>query len=70
MVRDATPEPVRRRAADPSAVLAYLSAGVGFWGGVGWLVDRWLGTSFVVGIGLLLGAAAGIYLVYLRFGRG
>ena len=70
MIQDGTPEPTRRRATDPSAVLAYLLVGVGFWGGAGWLVDRWLGTSFIVGIGLLLGAAGGVYLVYMHFGRG
>ena len=37
------------------------------WAGVGWLVDRWLGTDpwFLV-IGALVGNAAGIYLVWLR----
>lgn len=68
MSRDGTPEPPHRTA-DPSAVLAYLLTGVGFYGGVGWLVDRWLGTSIFVGLGLLLGAAAGVYLVYVRYGR-
>ena len=27
--------------------------------GIGWLLDRWLGTSFLKGIFLLLGIAAG-----------
>jgi F0F1-type ATP synthase assembly protein I len=40
------------------------------WGGVGWLVDRWLGTDSVfLVIGLLVGFAASMYLVYVRYGR-
>ncbi|MFA9445031.1 AtpZ/AtpI family protein [Egicoccus sp. AB-alg6-2] len=37
------------------------------WAGLGWLVDRWLGTPpwFLV-IGGLIGNFAGLYLVYLR----
>jgi len=37
------------------------------WAGIGWLVDRWLGTApWFLAIGALLGNAAGIYLVWLR----
>ncbi|MDP9431724.1 MAG: AtpZ/AtpI family protein [Actinomycetota bacterium] len=54
---------------DPWAALSYILSGVLFWGGAGWLVDRWLGTTFVVAIGLIVGAAAGVYLVYLRYGQ-
>lgn len=37
------------------------------WAGIGWLVDRWLGTEpWFVAIGALLGNAAGIYLIWLR----
>lgn len=37
------------------------------WAGIGWLLDRWLGTPpwFLV-IGGLIGNFAGLYLVYLR----
>lgn len=37
------------------------------WGGIGWVVDRWLGTApaFMVG-GFIVGNMAGIYLLYLR----
>lgn len=37
------------------------------WAGIGWLVDRWLGTApWFLAIGALVGNAAGIYLVWLR----
>lgn len=44
-----------------------LISAVLLWAGLGWLVDRWLGTPpwFLV-IGGLLGNFAGLYLVYLR----
>ncbi len=48
-----------------------LIAGMMVMGGLGYLVDRLFGTSRVfTGIGFVLGAALGIYVVYLRFGRG
>jgi len=40
-----------------------------FWGGAGWLLDRWLDTGFFTLIGLVIGAAASVYLVYVRYGR-
>jgi F0F1-type ATP synthase assembly protein I len=37
------------------------------WAGIGWLIDRWLGTApWFLAIGAILGNAAGIYLVWLR----
>ena len=50
--------------------LGYLLAGLLFWGGVGLALDRWLGTNFLVLIGLLLGGAAAMYLIYVRYGKG
>ena len=50
-------------------IFGYLLSGLLFWGGVGWALDRWLGTTFLLLTGLLVGAASGIYLVWLRFGR-
>jgi ATP synthase protein I len=40
------------------------------WAGVGWLVDRWLGTApWFLAIGALIGNGAGLYLVWLRGSR-
>ena len=44
----------------------YVITPVVVWGGAGWLADQWLGTSFLVLVGLLIGTAAAFYLVYLR----
>ena len=59
---------------DPGAglgwtALGYLISGIAFWGLVGWLADHWLKAHGVaIGIGVILGAGAGIYLVMRRLG--
>lgn len=51
------------------SVLAHLLTGIGVYGGIGYLLDRWWSTGFLTPVGLLLGAAAGLYLVWVRYGR-
>jgi ATP synthase protein I len=52
------------------AIIGTLIAGMLVWGGLGYLLDRLVGTSHVfMAIGTVVGAAGGIYIVYLRFGR-
>ena len=51
------------------SIFGYLLSGLIFWGGVGWGLDKWLGTSYLLLVGLLLGMGASLYLVWLRFGR-
>jgi len=49
--------------------LSYLIAGMVVWGLIGWLVDRWLATGGVAtGVGVVLGAAGGVYLIVRRLG--
>lgn len=37
------------------------------WGGIGWLLDRWLRTDpWLMSAGFVLGFALGMYLVFLR----
>jgi F0F1-type ATP synthase assembly protein I len=49
--------------------LSYLIAGILVWGLIGWLVDQWLGTrGIAAGIGAVLGAAGGVYLIVRRLG--
>jgi F0F1-type ATP synthase assembly protein I len=42
-------------------------SGIVVWGGVGLLIDRWLGTRFFVLIGVLLGLGVAIYLVVVKY---
>lgn len=57
------------REVDAYAVLSYLMGGVILYGGLGWLVDWWLGTRGFVGVGIVLGAAGGIAAVWLRYSK-
>lgn len=50
--------------------MSYLVTGVGLYGLVGWLLDRWLETSFCLPTGIIVGAALGLYLTYKRFQPG
>jgi len=51
------------------SIFGYLLSGLLFWGGVGWGLDSWLGTNYLLLLGLLVGMGASLYLVWLRFGR-
>lgn len=51
------------------SIFGYLLSGLLFWGGAGYFLDRWLNTGYFLLGGLLLGAGAAIYLIWLRFGR-
>jgi len=53
------------------AISGTLLGGMLALGGLGYLVDRLLGTAHVfTAIGFLVGGAGGVYSVYLRYGRG
>lgn len=52
---------------DPWHSFGYLVSGVAFYGLLGWLGDRWLGTSFLVAVGIVVGAVLGVYLTWSRF---
>lgn len=53
------------------SITATMIAGILVWGGFGYLVDRLVGTMDVfLATGVILGAGCGVYLVYLRYGRG
>lgn len=58
-----------RPSGDPWQAFCYILTGVILYGGLGWLADRWMNTSFLVLIGILLGAGLGIFLVFTRFGH-
>ena len=52
---------------DPWHAFGYVVSGVAVYGFLGWLADRWLGTTFLVAIGILIGAGLGIYQTFARF---
>lgn len=50
---------------DPYSISGYLLAGMALYGGLGWLIDRWAGTSNVFApIGVIFGLAAALYLTF------
>ena len=58
------PDP-RQKTVDPWSITGYLISGMVIYGGVGWLVDRWVGTSNVFApIGVIFGLAAGLFLTF------
>ncbi len=53
------------------SITATMIAGILLWGGVGYVIDRFAGTPQVFfAFGTIMGAAASIYIVYLRYGKG
>lgn len=60
-------QPEEKPKGDPWHAFGYVVAGVAFYGLLGWLADRWLGTRYLVAIGILGGAAMGIYMTFARF---
>ena len=54
---------------DPWHAFGYVVSGVALYGLAGWALDRWLGTTFLVAIGILVGAGFGIYMTYARFNK-
>lgn len=52
-----------------SSAPSYLVAGVLFYGAVGWLLDQWLGTRFLVAVGVLLGGGLGTYMMIVQLNR-
>jgi ATP synthase protein I len=52
------------------AALGYLIAGIGVWGLIGWLIDRWLDVPMHLGllVGMLIGTAGAVYLIVKRMG--
>jgi F0F1-type ATP synthase assembly protein I len=63
-------EPSGRGADVVWSIIGTLVAGVLAWGGIGWLLDRWLGTEFLVAVGVIVGAAGAFYLIIRRYGGG
>lgn len=56
------------RSEDGMGVLAYILAGLLFYGGLGWVGDHFLHTTWLLPVGLILGLISGIYLIIKRYG--
>ena len=71
--RDDEPISHRREAAagmdQGLRVLSYLIAGVLVYGLLGWVGDHFLGTEFLLPVGIVAGAGFGVYVVIRRFGQ-
>ncbi len=52
---------------DPWLAFGYLVSGVLLYGLIGWLLDRWLGTSFLVVLGIMVGITLGMFMTWWRF---
>lgn len=52
---------------DPWNAFGYMVSGVAVYGLVGWGLDQWWGTSFMVAIGIVVGAGLGIYMTMKAF---
>jgi F0F1-type ATP synthase assembly protein I len=63
-------EPPGRGAEMVWSIIGTLIAGVLAWGGIGWLLDRWLGTRYLVAVGVVVGMAGAFYLIIKRYGSG
>lgn len=68
MGRGASPSQPSEGATGAWGAFGYLISGPALYGGLGWLLDRYLETSFLLPIGLLVGIALALYLVIKRFG--
>jgi ATP synthase protein I len=51
------------------AIFSYLLSGMVFYGLVGWLVSRWTHIALLFPVGMLVGLAAAILLIVLKYGR-
>ena len=63
------PSPAPEGGGDPWSAFGYLVAGVGVYGLLGWALGTWLHASYLIPIGILVGAGLGLVLVFYRFGR-
>jgi hypothetical protein len=52
------------------AIVSTMIGGIAVWGGLGYVADKWLGTAHVFfTLGVFLGAAGAVYLIWLRYGK-
>jgi hypothetical protein len=57
-----------RESDDAWRAFAYLLTGPFTFGGIGWLIDRWAGTGWLLPVGIVGGMALSLYLIWFRYG--
>lgn len=65
--RKPTVDPDESPRGDPWHAVGYLVSGVALYGLLGWGLDRMLGTTWLVALGIVFGAVLGLYLTWVRF---
>lgn len=58
----------RGEAGTGNAALSYVLAGPLLYGGLGWVADHFLGTIFIMPLGVVAGLALSVFVIYKRFG--
>ncbi|MEA5155224.1 hypothetical protein [Raineyella sp.] len=48
-------------------ILSYLASGLILYGGLGWLGDKFLGTSFLLPLGLIIGLVLAMFMIIRRY---
>ena len=67
MSQQKDPKPTPDTSGDGWRVLSYLIGGILVYGGIGFGLDRWLGTWFFLPVGIVLGAGLTIWLLNFRY---
>ncbi len=63
------PKPPRDTSGDGWRVMSYLIGGILVYGGLGFGLDRLLGSEFLLPTGIILGAGLTILMLIFRYGR-
>ncbi|MCY7402749.1 MAG: AtpZ/AtpI family protein [Nocardioides sp.] len=64
----AVDSPSEQPSQDPWRAFSYVVTGVLIYGLIGWGLDRWWGTTYLVAVGIVGGAGLGLYLTWRAFG--
>lgn len=59
----------RREQSDAWGAFSLLLSGLLVYGGLGWLAAHFTGLHWLLGVGIVLGAAGGLLAVWLRYGK-
>jgi hypothetical protein len=65
---EAERDQLRRDSEMWTKVGGYMLAGPLLYGGIGWGLDRWWGTTFLLPVGIVGGLALSLYLIWFRYG--